>query len=142
MSQDPISVSPTSNLVVSKDVCSAVAFSTGIGRSVERNSQPILKMAPKFPILEVETQSSQWNGAMEARHLDTRRRSTSLTAMGWWPPFFFLLVKSVAPQEVRGDGSWGLSGSQEIDKPGEGSQHLVGLVRRGTQNSFPKMAGV
>ena len=34
----------------------------------------------------------------EARHFDIRRRSTSPTAIGRWPPFFFLLARSEAPQ--------------------------------------------
>ena len=34
----------------------------------------------------------------EARHSDTRRRSTSPMAMGRRPPFFFLLARSEAPQ--------------------------------------------
>ena len=41
-----------------------------------------------------------------ARHFDTRRCSTSPTAMGQWPPLLFLQARSVAPQKLK----WGMMG--------------------------------
>ena len=60
VSCNPVCVAPAPDLVVPKGVCCAVAFWTGVGRAVERNSQPVTQAAAELFVMEMETQGSRW----------------------------------------------------------------------------------
>ena len=53
---------------------------------------------------------------------------------------FFLAGQECGPTKVRGDVGWSSARSQEIDKPGEGSQNLVSSVRGRAPNGLPEVA--
>ena len=54
--QDPITASPTANLMVSKHTSNTVALWAGVGRAVKGNSQPMAEAAAELLVLQVETQ--------------------------------------------------------------------------------------
>ena len=53
MTRDLITISTTADLMVSVDVCSAIAFRTGVVIIMKRNPYPIAQATSEFPILEM-----------------------------------------------------------------------------------------
>ena len=82
-----------------------------------------------------------WRATVE-RDLEVSRRSTSPTAMGRRPSFFFRQARRVAPgAEVRKDGRRHTTGGKEVYKPCQGDENLIGLVRGGAIHSLTKVTG-